>query len=256
MTHVYNDTFFDYIDQGARSSAQALTGLLSDWIKPQSVLDLGCGRGVWLDEWQRNGATDVLGVDGDYVDRTQLAIDAASFQPGDLTKPLGLGRRFDLAQSLEVGEHLPTAASDALVDSLTQASDRVLFSAAVVGQGGEFHINEQPLSFWQQKFEDRGYRAYDCLRPPLKTNRAVEPWYRYNAVLYVNSAGQADLPEAITKHAVPEGARVQNAGDALWRLRRGIVANLPQNTVTKIAKARAAILAAKARNWGHAESAS
>ena len=67
MTHVYNDTFFDYIDQGARSSAQALTGLLSDWIKPQSVLDLGCGRGVWLDEWQRNGATDVLGVDGDYV---------------------------------------------------------------------------------------------------------------------------------------------------------------------------------------------
>jgi SAM-dependent methyltransferase len=254
MTHVYNDTFFDYIDHGARSSARAFAGLLTDWLAPSSVLDLGCGRGVWLDQWQRAGVRTVLGVDGDYVDRTQLAIDAESFQAGDLTKPLGLGRRFDLAQSLEVGEHLPTSASDALVDSLTQASDRVLFSAAVVGQGGEFHINEQPLSFWQHKFELRGYRAYDCLRPQLKNNRDVEPWYRYNAVLYVNDAGRAGLPRAVLDHAVAEGTELRNAGHLMWRLRRSIVSGLPLGTVTRIAQLRAAVLAAKARRLDSRES--
>ncbi|WP_299153563.1 methyltransferase domain-containing protein [uncultured Tateyamaria sp.] len=247
MTHIYNDTFFDYIDQGARRSAKALTTLMTKWLAPQSVLDLGCGRGVWLNEWQRAGASDVLGVDGDYVDRSQLAIDAALFHAGDLTQPLDLDRRFDLAQSLEVGEHLPTAASDALVDSLTHASDRVLFSAAVVGQGGEFHVNEQPLSFWQAKFEARGYQAYDCLRPHLKSDRSVEPWYRYNAILYVNEAGAAHLPEAIRTHALADGVQVKNAGDLAWRARRAVVANLPQGAVTRIAQARAAVLAANAR---------
>ncbi|MEP4195347.1 MAG: GtrA family protein [Aliishimia sp.] len=247
VKHVYNDTFFDYIDSGARSSAQNLIGILSQSLSPSSVLDLGCGRGVWLDEWQRAGAQDVLGVDGDYVNRDELAISQDSFYAGDLTKPLYFKRRFDLAQSLEVGEHLPTSASEALVDSLTQASDRILFSAAVVGQGGEFHVNEQPLSFWQEMFEERGYRAYDCLRPHMKNNRDVEPWYRYNAVFYANEAGQRNLPASIRAHQVREGQSLQNAGDLMWCVRRNIVAQLPQNTVTRIAQARAFMLATRAR---------
>ena len=247
MSHVYNNTFFDYIDAGAQSSAQAFAGLLMDWLQPQSVLDLGCGRGVWLGEWQAAGVGEVLGVDGDYVDRTQLAIPADSFRAADLTQPLTFDRRFDLAQSLEVGEHLPTEASDALVDSLCAGSDRVLFSAAVPGQGGEFHVNEQPLSFWQEKFGERGYRAYDCIRPQLKDNTDVEPWYRYNAILYVNDEGTKSLPDAVLKHAVPKGDKVQNAGDLGWRLRRAVVRHLPQRTVTQIAQTRAAVIAARAR---------
>ena len=247
MSHVYNNTFFDYIDAGAQSSARAFTSLLMDWLKPASVLDLGCGRGVWLGEWQAAGAKTVLGVDGDYVDRAQLAIPKDSFRAEDLTKPLTFDRRFDLAQSLEVGEHLPTEASDALVGSLCAGSDRVLFSAAVPGQGGEFHINEQPLSFWQEKFEAHGYRAYDCIRPHLTGNQNVEPWYRYNAILYVNDEGAKSLPDAVLKHAVPRGEKVQNAGHLGWRLRRAVVRHLPQRTVTQIAQTRAAVLAARAR---------
>ena len=122
-----------------------------------------------------------------------------------------------------------------------------LFSAAVVGQGGEFHINEQPLSFWQEKFAARGYRAYDCMRPHLEGNTLVEPWYRYNAVFYANAAGAVGLPQEITRHALAEGDVVRNAGDLKWRLRRGIVSHLPQSTVTQIAQVRAARIAAKAR---------
>lgn len=248
MKHIYNDTFFDYIDESAQASAEEFIALLYPMLEPQSVADLGSGRGVWLAEWQRAGAKDVLGFDGDYVDRDNLAVDQASFEAADLTRPLSFKKRFDLAQSLEVGEHLPKEAASVLVDSLTAASDRVLFSAAVVGQGGENHINEQPLSFWQELFAQRGYTAYDCLRPTLKANRKVAPWYRYNSILYVNHAGRAGLPDEVLKTEIPANQQVANGGDLLWRLRRGIVSNLPRGSVTKIAQIRAAILAQFYRN--------
>jgi len=183
MSHIYSDTFFDYINQSARASAKPFVSLLFPLLKPTTVIDLGSGRGVWMDEWRKGGAEDVLAVDGDYVDRAQLAVAPEQFMAADLTQPVKTGRRFDLAQSLEVGEHLPTKASEVLVDSLTRASDRVLFSAAVTGQGGEFHVNEQPLSFWQDIFAAKGYVAYDCVRPALKDNKDIAPWYRYNAIL-------------------------------------------------------------------------
>ena len=247
MTHIYDQTFFDYIDQGARSSARSFIGLLQGWINPDSVLDLGCGRGVWLDEWRSAGVTQVMGVDGDYVERDKLLIPEDSFHPADLTKGVDLGRRFDLAQSLEVGEHLPEPASDALVDTLTSCADIVLFSAAVTGQGGEFHINEQPLSYWQKKFEQRGYAAYDCLRPLLKNDQSVEPWYRYNAVIYANPAGEAKLADPMRSAKLAPGQVLKNAGDLKWRLRRGVVSFLPQTTVTRIAQARASVLAARSQ---------
>ncbi len=247
MTHVYNDTFFEYIEGGARSSAKAMIGLLTDWLQPQSVLDIGCGRGVWLDEWSAAGVTDFLGVDGDYVDPNGLAIPSENFRAADLTRPLALERRFDLAQSLEVGEHLPLEAADALVNILTSASEKVLFSAAVIGQGGEFHINEQPLSFWQKKFEARCYRAYDCVRPHLKDDHDVEPWYRYNSVLYVKETATANLPEIVRVHRVADGEEVRDAGSLLWNMRKAVVSRLPQPVSTAIAQCRASVIALKAR---------
>ncbi len=247
MTHVYNDTFFDYINQSARASAKPMIALLFPKLQPQSVIDLGSGRGVWLDEWQQAGAQDVLAVDGDYVSRDQLAVVPEEFLAADLTKPVETGRRFDLAQSLEVGEHLPTQASETLVDSLTNSSDRVLFSAAVTGQGGEFHVNEQPLSFWQDLFAARGYVAFDCVRPNLKNDTDIAPWYRYNAILYVNAAGREGLPQDILDTEIAAGQQVKNAGHLGWRLRLAIVKLLPRPAVTFIAQARALVLAIRAR---------
>jgi hypothetical protein len=247
MSHIYNDTFFDYINQSARASAKPMIALLFAKLQPQSVIDLGSGRGVWLDEWKRAGATDVLAVDGDYVSREQLAVAPEDFLAADLTAPVETGRRFDLAQSLEVGEHLPRQASGTLVDSLTNASDRVLFSAAVTGQGGEFHVNEQPLSFWQDLFAARGYVAFDCARPHLRNNKDIAPWYRYNAILYVNAAGRKGLPQDILDTEIAPGQPVKNAGHLSWRLRLAIVKMLPRPAVTFIAQARAWVLAVRAR---------
>ena len=247
MSHIYNETFFDYINASAQASAKPLVALLFPKLKPSSVIDLGSGRGVWLEQWQSAGVDTVLAVDGDCVNRDQLAVAPSDFLAADLTAPVTTPHRYDLAQSLEVGEHLPTEASETLVDSLTKASDRVLFSAAVTGQGGEFHINEQPLSFWQDLFAARGYVAFDCVRPHLKNAKGVAPWYRYNSILYVNAAGREGLPMDVLATEIPNGTRVKNAGNLGWRLRLAVVRILPRAVVTSIAQLRATVLAMLAR---------
>ena len=97
MSHIYSDTFFDYINQSARASAKPFVSLLFPLLKPSSVIDLGSGRGVWMDEWRKGGAGDVLAVDGDYVDRAQLAVAPEQFMAADLTQPVvaGSGRQSD-----------------------------------------------------------------------------------------------------------------------------------------------------------------
>ncbi|OUS37426.1 hypothetical protein A9Q94_05805 [Rhodobacterales bacterium 56_14_T64] len=247
MSHIYSNQFYDYIDAGARTSAQVMIGVLQPWLNVKSVVDLGSGRGVWASEWIQSGVTDVVAVDGDYVDRERLAVSKDQFHAADLTKKMDLGRRFDLAQSLEVGEHLPESASETLVESLTDHSDRILFSAAVPGQGGEFHINEKPLSFWQDLFARHGYTAFDCVRPQLKDTAGVEPWYRYNTVFYANVEGQKGLPPEMLACEVPKGQKVPLAGSFGWRIRLAIVSLMPRAMVTKIAQVRAAVLGRKAR---------
>ena len=90
--------------------------------------------------------------------------------------------------------------------------------------------------------------AYDCLRPHMARNREIEPWYRYNTVLYVNQAGLAGLPDSVTRHALDEEQVLQNGGDPLWRLRCNVVSHLPRGTVTRIAQIRASVIAARGHN--------
>ncbi|RED18015.1 methyltransferase domain-containing protein [Pontivivens insulae] len=243
MPHVYSDQFFDYIDQGSRRSAGRFVVLLHPFVQPRSVVDLGSGRGIWLQQWLEAGVEDVLAVDGDYVDRENLAIPTESFRAADLTQPIEFERKFDLAQSLEVAEHLPASAADFFLDNLTRASNRILFSAAVPGQGGEFHVNERPLAYWQNQFLQRGYVAFDCIRPRVFDFHDVAPWYRYNSVLYLNEAGRAGLSNDILDYEVPAGVELAEGGNLRWRLRRAVVNRMPRRMVTQIAQVKSRIVA-------------
>ena len=77
--------------------------------------------------------------------------------------------------------------------------------------------------------------------------REVEPWYRYNTVLYVNVAGRKGLPQEVLGTEIPEGEQLENAGSLAWRMRRGVVSCLPRPAVTRIAQVRAAAIARQAR---------
>jgi hypothetical protein len=196
------------------------------------------------------GVTDVVGVDGGYVDREKLAIPAGAFRVADLSREWAIGRRFDLAQSLEVAEHLPESAARPAVEQLCGLSDVVLFSAARPGQGGEMHVNEQEPEYWAALFGQNGFAMFDWLRPALARDRRVEPWYRYNSFLYANEAGQERLSAAALSTRVPPGTRTAPVEDPLWRLRLSVLQHLSVGQVARLSRARyrVATLARKLRS--------
>lgn len=182
---VYNKEFYDNQREGSSMSAQAVWPVVFELIQPKSVIDIGCGVGTWLKCLEDFQISHYLGVDGDYVDTEKLIIPKEKFVSYDLTAYYKASEKFDLAMSLEVGEHLPDATSDSLVKTLTDASDFVLFSAALPGQKGTYHINEQWPEYWAKKFAAQNFVAVDCIRKKIWKNTKIETWYRQNIVLYV-----------------------------------------------------------------------
>lgn len=233
--HEYTEEFFEYIERGSTASARRFSAFMTPLLDVGSILDVGCGRGAWLREWRDAGVKIVHGADGPYVRRESLLIPPEDFTAVDLSQKFDLGRRYDLVSSLEVAEHLPPSASEAFISSLVAHSDLILFSAATRGQGGENHINERPLWYWQGVFAEHGYVAFDVVRPQFQHDALVEPWYRFNSLLYASPARIATLPPSVLATRV-HGNRVKEIGDLRWHVRRSLLRFLPNKTVTMLSK--------------------
>lgn len=223
----YDTDFLRYTHSTAKRSAQVIVPIIEGAMNPKSVLDVGCGPAAWLEVWKEHGAAEVLGVDGEYVDRATLAIDDSEFVASDLGGSIDLGRRFDLVQSLEVAEHLPASRARGFISDLCRHSDIVMFSAAPPGQGGENHINEQPYAYWRGLFSEYGYVVVDFVRPLVASRREVAPWYRYNTLLYVKRAVLDSLPESVRSAAVTSDAAISDVSPPLYKIRKSIVRHLP-----------------------------
>lgn len=233
--HRYDEIFYRYQREGSLRSARLVLPLIHAEIAPRSALDVGCGAGAWLSAHRELGVADGLGVDGDYVDRSVLLIDESAFQPRDITQPFDLNRQFDLVQCLEVAEHVPTALSDVLVDNIVRHGSRVLFSAAVPGQGGEDHINEQPSEFWRDRFAARNYRLFDFVRPKIMQLEAIESWYRYNTLFFVHDKEIKSLSPAVLATRVPDSASIRDYSPLGYRLRKLLLRQLPARAVSQLA---------------------
>lgn len=240
-SYKYDAAFFDHATQGSLASARRVSDAIKRIFPVASVLDVGCAQGVWLSVW-RDGGAAVQGVDGDYVDRARMLIDPADFHAHDLSTPFDLGRRFDLAQSLEVAEHLPASRAAGFVADLTRHADAVLFSAAPPGQGGEHHINEQPYEYWRDLFAARGYALFDCLRPLVRDDPAVSPWYRHNLFLYLTESAAANVPDYVRLFRVPEGAPIVDVSPLTYRARKALVKRLPYWASQALARAKSRVM--------------
>lgn len=184
-TSIYGSNFYEDNQYGSYLSAIEVLKYVIPIYKPESIVDFGCGTGTWLAATRQiNRDIQIIGVDGDYVDTDMLMIDKEYFLPRDLSKELDLHRKFDIAMSLEVAEHLEEKYADIFVDTLCRHSDIILFSAAHVGQGGDGHVNEQPISYWVEKFQKRGYTWHD-IRDVFKANYDIEQWYKDNISIFI-----------------------------------------------------------------------
>lgn len=166
-------------------SEEVILSFIMEKFNVKSMVDFGCAIGRWCREGKNLGMTEILGIDGEYVNQEGLVISKDEFMGADLGTHIELSKRYDLAVSLEVAEHIPEEKSDVFIENIVHAADIVLFSAAIPGQGGDFHVNEQPLSYWQKKFENHGYYLHDCLRPIIWGNDNVMPMYKQNCVIFL-----------------------------------------------------------------------
>jgi SAM-dependent methyltransferase len=199
----FDERFYEKINDGSVRSARAVLGLLYDVYKPKSVIDVGCGSGAWLSVAESLGSTTLVGLDGGWVDPEKLVSRSIRFRPIDFDVAIPLEGRFDLAMSLEVIEHLEEHRARPFVETLCEASDVVLFSGAIKGQGGVRHINEQWQSFWIQLFHESDYACLDVLRGLLWHDESVEWWYRQNAFLFVKRGSPVIDVRELVGRAVP-----------------------------------------------------
>lgn len=184
----YTSGFYEWQQSNSYKSAQYILPILLQHFKPNSAIDVGCGVQTWLKSLTELGVEDVLGVDGDWVPKDQLLLSTSQFQPINLNSPrLSLERSFDLAISLEVAEHLKPESAIKFVKFLCAHSDVILFSAAIPGQGGRYHINEQWPSYWAKIFLENGFKAYDFIRPDIWANKDIAWWYRNNIIVFSKS---------------------------------------------------------------------
>jgi hypothetical protein len=147
---------------------------------------------------------DVLGYDGPWVDRSLLLIAPGEFRVADLRDPLPVERRFDLAFCLEVAHLLEPEHAAGLVETLASLADVVVFSAAIPGQGGLHHVNEQWPRYWWELFSGQGYIATDPFRSALWEHADVKWWFAQNMLCYARPEALERLP-ALAEHRC-EGA--------------------------------------------------
>lgn len=222
----YTERF--YASQPIHSSAEAILPPLIQALRPSSIVDVGCGVGTWLSTACAAGVTDVLGLDGPWIQPSSLEMPPRLFRAVDLREAIRVDRRFDLALCMETGEHLPNERSAGLVSDLVRLAPAVLFSAAVPGQGGTDHINEQWPDFWAGLFASHDYACVDAVRWKYWMDERVEFWYAQNAFLYVEKDIAIDNlpapdrlplrivhPENFARHLDPQHIPVRLAIEAV-----------------------------------------
>ena len=154
-----------------------------DEIAPASVVDVGCGLGAWLAVFLEHGVSDVVGLDGPWVDQTVLEIDPADFR---VVRPReDRLRSGDASTSRCASRWLNSSirhSPSSLCCSLTTLSDVIVFSSAIPGQGGLGHVNEQWPRYWANLFAQHSYIATDPFRLRIWEEPDVKWWFAQNTI--------------------------------------------------------------------------
>jgi SAM-dependent methyltransferase len=226
---VYPNSQHESTARAVISSASTIMPFVVDAFRPASVLDVGCGFGYWLAQAKKLGVSRVVGVDGPWIAKRHLAIAAEQFREAELTRPFDLGERFDFVMSLEVAEHLPAAAARQFVRSIVGHGNCIMFGAAIPGQGGYKHLNEQWPSYWMSMFDELGFEPFDIIRPTFWQSPGVEIYYVQNTFVYVDRKAP-DLIAAAT--SLQKGLRFPT--DAVHPLKFNSVVNHGETSVRRL----------------------
>jgi len=194
-SNIYDSIFYKKVRSYSYIDGKIILPYILEWYDPKSVADIGCAEGTWLAIIKDlDDNIEIAGFDGNYIDKNKLEIDYRNFTAVDLDYIRDVGRRFDLVISTEVAEHLRPESSEQFIELLTSASDNVLFSAAIPGQGGDNHINEKWQSYWEQMFVTRGFIPDYSVRDFFWNDTKITNWRRQNIMFYTRNPMKINKP--------------------------------------------------------------
>lgn len=153
INSLYNSQYFGERMSWKKDVYQIIADGIVTYFRPDELIDVGCGNGVLMECLA--GRVDAFGIDGSFEAInicTDKGLNAVVF---DLRQPVTNVLKFDLAVSIEVAEHLEEEFADIYVDTLCAFSDLIIFTASSVED--QYHPNPQPLQYWKEKFEEKGY---------------------------------------------------------------------------------------------------
>lgn len=143
------------------------------------VYDFGCGHGLYT----RNFIVNKIMCDGyDGNPNTKQLTDGLC-SVLDLSKSFSLPKK-EYVITLEVGEHIPKLYEDIFINNIHSHNTKgVILSWAVVGQGGDGHINCQNNDYIKQKFSDLGY-ANDIDEENYLRHNSSFSWFKNTIMVF------------------------------------------------------------------------
>ena len=108
---LYNQSYYEVMRDKNPEIADVMMPIILNVLNPHSIVDFGCGIGAFLVEAVIRGI-EVLGIDGDYINRDDLLFPDKYFYPFDLSEEMNINKKYDLAMSLEVAEHISEEYAD------------------------------------------------------------------------------------------------------------------------------------------------
>jgi SAM-dependent methyltransferase len=152
----YSKEYFTAIDHDHTEAYLLLAETIISVFSPKTITDVGCGsgglslalikRGVSVQSFDFSEASLALARSKGVTQAQQL----------DLITARTIGTSSDVCVCLEVAEHLPASSAGHLTKLLSEVAPTLVFTAAPPGQGGHFHINEQPQKYWIDLFKSAG----------------------------------------------------------------------------------------------------
>jgi glycosyltransferase involved in cell wall biosynthesis len=140
---------FDHIAHEEKPWADRLALWIKTELDPESVLDIGCGPGIYVDSLRDRGV-DARGIDID--DRVHGKEHLEYLSLFDIAD-----QQADTVICMEVAEHIDPALEDLVVEQVVGTVGRTLiWTAATVGQGGIGHINCKNKQEWADKITAAG----------------------------------------------------------------------------------------------------
>lgn len=161
---LYDAVYFDRLSREMSRSGSVIAQDIAGRCGQVAVVDVGCGSGEVL-MGLRSIRLEAWGLE--YSDAAVrlcrsrgLTVHKFDLEGDEVLDPWV--KSVDVVLSTEVAEHLPAECADRYVETCISLSrDWVIITAATPGQGGTDHVNEQPHSYWIDKFACRGLTYCD-----------------------------------------------------------------------------------------------